>query len=524
MVKSISLLAAAATVLSCIRAAPTNMSYNKRSPFAKRGGSYQCSSDDNPSLMLTHFAAVFFGDFDTDGGQDILGPLAVQGDFKASGYYVNANGDADCSDPNDISEYALVVGTSVHANQVRVKGAADVPAETQGLQETQSSCAIKTNVSLYDFDQAQSNAIEASKTLASMKPTLMLDSNGKLTSIGTSNNDFHIVIFKSCNDGDCNPFPGQMSDPSAMLEGIGNWNGPQEMSWPSDGTLVFNIPIDSGSTFTLKGNNPTNGLDPCRTVFNFYPSDASGAYRSGDITLKRNTGSNFGGFSLAPEAHIVDGSTGAFAGTVVGQDYSWGGSGVEIHNYNAAGGSCSAFAGCFPIHDDKPPSPVRPETSSAVTATSTSMKSSTTESSMPTTTTDSSSTEATTTTGFSSSEVTTTTSSKHHDGTTSSTESPNTEATTTTDSSSTVATTTTDSSIAEATTTTSSKHHHDTTSSTGSSSIEATTTTDSSSTQATTTSTEVQTTTTTADHGGQTCPPGCAAVTVTVVEYVTISI
>lgn len=199
---------------------------------------------------MTHFSAVFFGDFDTDGGQDILGPLAVQGDFKASGYYVNANGDVDCSDPNDLSSYALVVGTSVHANQVRVKGAADVPAGTQGLQETQSSCAIKSNVGIYDFDQAQSNAIEASKTLASMKPTLILDSNGKLTSTGASSGDFHIVTFKSCNNGDCNPFPGQMSDPSAMLEGIGNWNGPQGMSWPSDGTLVFNVCMTLGPIHT----------------------------------------------------------------------------------------------------------------------------------------------------------------------------------------------------------------------------------------------------------------------------------
>ncbi|KAG1109583.1 hypothetical protein G6F42_015611 [Rhizopus arrhizus] len=236
----------------------------------------------------------------------------------------------------------------------------------------------------------------------------MLDSNGKLTSTGASNGDFHIVTFNSCNNGDCNPFPGQMSDPSAMLEGIGNWNGPQGMSWPSDGTLVFNIPIDSGSTFTLKGNNPTNGLDPCRTIFNFYPADSNGAYSSGDITLKRNTGSNFGGFSLAPEAHIVDGSTGAFAGSIVGQDYSWSGSGVEIHNYNAAGGHCSAFSGCFPIHDDEPSPPVATEASSTTaTETSTSLgSSSTSNSSKPTTTTDdstptttdSSSTEATTTT------------------------------------------------------------------------------------------------------------------------------
>ncbi|GAN07835.1 hypothetical protein MAM1_0178c07339 [Mucor ambiguus] len=338
MVKQIRLLVVAATLLSYIHAAPTNMSYNNRSPFAKRGDSFQCSSDDNPLLMLTHFAAVFFGDFDTDGGQDILGPLAVQSDFKASDYYVNANGDPDCSDPNDITGYAR----------------------------------------------------------------------------------------------------------------------------------IFNIPIDFGSPFTLKGNNPTNGLDPCRTIFNFYPSDSSGVYSSRDITLKRNTGSNFGGFSLAPEAHIVDGSTGAFSGTVVGQDYSWGGSGVEIHNYSAAGGSCSAFAGCFPIYDDQPLSPVTTETSSAATTnTSTSLKLSfTTEPSVPTTITELSST---------------------------------------------VATTSTDSSTSDGTTTTSSKHHHGTTFSTGSSS-----------TDVATSSTVAQVTTTTANHGGQTCLPSWVTATVTVVKYITI--
>lgn len=190
---------------------------------------------------MTHFSAVFFGDFNTNGGQDILGPLAVEGDFKASGYYVNANGNPDCSNPNDISGYGLVVGGSVHADQVRVKGAGDVPFGSNGLQETQNSCVINNNVGLYDFNQAKSNAISASKVFATMKPTLRLDSNGTLTFTGASNPDFHVVAFNSCNDGNCTPFPDQMSDPSAMLEGIGNWNGPQGMSWPSDGTLVFNV-------------------------------------------------------------------------------------------------------------------------------------------------------------------------------------------------------------------------------------------------------------------------------------------
>lgn len=190
---------------------------------------------------MTHFSAIIFGDFDTDGGQDILGPLAVEGKFKGSGYYVDANGDPDCSDPTDVSGYGLVVGGSVDADQIRVKGNVDVPEGTTGLQETENSCSIYNNNGIYDFDQAKSNAIAASKIFASLTPTLVLDSNGKLTSTGASNDDFQVVTFNSCNDGDCSPFPGKMSDPSAMLEGVGNWNGPQGMSWPKDSTLVFNV-------------------------------------------------------------------------------------------------------------------------------------------------------------------------------------------------------------------------------------------------------------------------------------------
>lgn len=48
-----------------------------------------------------------------------------------------------------------------------------------------------------------------------------------------------------------------MSDPSTMLKGIGNWNGPQGMSWPSDGTLVFSVYLfliknDKNCIVTLK--------------------------------------------------------------------------------------------------------------------------------------------------------------------------------------------------------------------------------------------------------------------------------
>ncbi|KAI9486218.1 MAG: hypothetical protein EXX96DRAFT_604411, partial [Benjaminiella poitrasii] len=370
-------------------------------PLLDKRDSWVCSDDSDASHMLTHFSGVFFGDFDTDGGKDILGPLAVEGNFKASGYYVNANLDVDCSD-DSIDSFGLVVGGSVDASDIRIRGNADVPNGSSGLQETISSCKIAQGSSNFDFDQAKNNAIKASKVLASMEPTLQLDSNGKLTSIGSSKDGFNVLTLNTCNGGNCNLFPGEMSDGSAFLEGKGNWNGAQGMSWPTDGTLVINVPVSEGETFTIAGNNPTMGMDPCITIFNFYPSDSNGKYTSGSITVERNTGGNFGGLTLAPEASIVDSSTGAFAGTIIGGDYSWDGSGVEIHTYATAGGSCTTFGGCLPIADNNPPAPPISSTTTTKSAT----KSSTTTTKKMTTTTGK---HSTTTSGTSSTESATTT-------------------------------------------------------------------------------------------------------------------
>lgn len=52
MVKTAGLIVASATILLCIQAAPTNVSYKRSSPFEKRGDSYVCSSDGNASLMV----------------------------------------------------------------------------------------------------------------------------------------------------------------------------------------------------------------------------------------------------------------------------------------------------------------------------------------------------------------------------------------------------------------------------------------------------------------------------------------
>lgn len=77
--------------------------------------------------------------------------------------------------------------------------------------------------------------------------------------------------------------------------------------------------------------------------------DKQGNFDSnGDFTLNRETGSQLEGLVIAPRAHIRDGNTGNFAGTVIGNDYTWldPSAGVEIHDWAAAG--CPNFGGCIP--------------------------------------------------------------------------------------------------------------------------------------------------------------------------------
>lgn len=112
------------------------------------------------------------------------------------------------------------------------------------------------------------------------------------------------------------------------------------------------VPVTSGDTITLRTNAPTHGFNSCNTIYNFYPVDENGNFDpDGEITIHRETGSQFEGLVIAPLAHIRDGNIGNFAGTVVGRDYDWldQSAGVEIHDWRAAG--CSNYSGCLPTDD-----------------------------------------------------------------------------------------------------------------------------------------------------------------------------
>lgn len=130
------------------------------------------------------------------------------------------------------------------------------------------------------------------------------------------------------------------------------------------------VPVTAGSTITLSTNAPTHGFNSCNVIYNFYPVDENGDYYpDGQFTINRETGSQFEGLVIAPRAHIRDGNTGSFAGTVIGYDYAWldPSAGVEIHDWTAAG--CSNFNGCVPT--SVVPNPTPTDTGSIIPTTDT---------------------------------------------------------------------------------------------------------------------------------------------------------
>ncbi|KAI8141928.1 hypothetical protein BJV82DRAFT_154377 [Fennellomyces sp. T-0311] len=146
-----------------------------------------------------------------------------------------------------------------------------------------------------------------------------------------------------------NIFPDKMSYPNHIFYGNGNWNGVQGSSYPTDKTIIFNIPVDNGGSITLASNQSSNGLSACKTIYNFYPVDSNGVYDAdGTFTIYRQTCGELHGFVLVPRAHIRDGTTGASNGQVIGLDYAWStGNGVAIKNYASTG--CQYFNGCIPL-------------------------------------------------------------------------------------------------------------------------------------------------------------------------------
>ncbi|KAL9538625.1 hypothetical protein MBANPS3_010788 [Mucor bainieri] len=317
----------------------------------------RCRDDKFPTnQVLDRFTGIFFGDFITYDSLASLGPLAVEGDFSAPNYVVNANHGAICSRTRSFPSYALVVGGNVDTQNTMAYGSAYING-TGTLDQIvieEKGCSVFDNkkTGVFSFPSVKEDLLLANQLLAEHEPTAFLLRTGTLTPFRDRQMDnYEILTFHTCGQTTCSIFPKLESQPDGMFLGQGDWKGPNSPTNRAK-TYVYNIPVANGGSVTLDTTNPSAGLNICKTLFNIYPVDENGQFvPDGEFTLNRKTGGQLEGFINAPLGNIIDGSVGNFAGNVVGKSYTWEkpSDGVELHDMKAGGGSCEAYDGCMPF-------------------------------------------------------------------------------------------------------------------------------------------------------------------------------
>ncbi|KAI8089127.1 uncharacterized protein BX664DRAFT_314357 [Halteromyces radiatus] len=321
----------------------------------------QCEDSDQWGQTRGHWNGIFFGDYEVGSDQQTLGPLAIQGNFIGRNFVIDSHHAYQCDDdkPVDLDTAALVVGGAVTGGMVIARGDSYIgDLSNSDSVRTVNECATHEGVPL-DFEDHRRYWTSLSKTLAKKMPTHLIDYDDHLKPVtGQPDHWLNVFTFNTCNGFQCPLWPGFLSCPDKIFSGYDTWEGPKE-DYPSEGTIVFNIPVDDGTTFAFDSIKPSADLDYCRTIYNVYPSDAEGNYLpNGHITIRRNTLDMIKGLFLAPQADIQDGDTGRFAGMIIGDNYSWQNSahGPELADWAAGADgqcSCSYFTGCLPTCEEE---------------------------------------------------------------------------------------------------------------------------------------------------------------------------
>ncbi|KAL7330086.1 hypothetical protein PS15p_205074 [Mucor circinelloides] len=324
----------------------------------------QCVTDLVKSQvnMMQHFNGIF-GDFAIKGSEStaasIYGPIAAF-NITSNGYSYNSKSKMDCGSSNRIMRLGLM---SKHADiQGDING--DVWTENGSIDtKGTDNCAFEAVSrvqhptddlvqSLFSF--APTTIKKTSATLSTLEPdTAITSATNGLVSPGRARsfNGYRILKLPACSDRGCAATSSIETNPN-VLKGGNTWTGQYRNGLLPDEMIVFNVPVYIGGTFTISTLNVNGGISPCQAIFNFYAVNQAGAPVSdpnATFTLVRSPGVTVSGTILAPQARIIDASTGSFGGQLITLQ-SYEGHGADIKDFDAVShGQCTSRSLCWPI-------------------------------------------------------------------------------------------------------------------------------------------------------------------------------
>jgi hypothetical protein len=69
---------------------------------------------------------------------------------------------------------------------------------------------------------------------------------------------------------------------------------------------IQQVPVMDGQTFDIQTKNPSEGLNACNTIYNFYAVNQEGKYEpKGKFRLKRSSETSLKGMILAPQGKEI---------------------------------------------------------------------------------------------------------------------------------------------------------------------------------------------------------------------------
>ncbi|KAI8646787.1 hypothetical protein BD408DRAFT_439876 [Parasitella parasitica] len=326
----------------------------------------QCVADLMRSqvTMMQHFNGIF-GDFviKESTPASIYGPIAAL-NITSNGFSYNSKSKMDCRSKNYVMRLGLM---SKHA-QVQGDVNGDVWTE-KGSIDTKGT----DNCAFDALSRIQHPSQDLLQSLFSFAPTTIRGTSAKLSSLAPdtaitsvsnglvsasktrSRNGYRILKLPACSDRACTTASKLETNPN-VLKGGNTWTGQYRNGVSPDEMIVFNIPVYVGSTFTISTLDVNKGISPCQAIFNFYAVNQAGSPVSdpnASFTLVRSAGVTIGGTIIAPQARIIDASTGSFGGQLITLQ-SYEGHGADIKDFDSvSNGQCTSRSLCWPIV--KPP-------------------------------------------------------------------------------------------------------------------------------------------------------------------------
>ncbi|CEP19941.1 hypothetical protein [Parasitella parasitica] len=326
----------------------------------------QCVADlmRNQVNMMQHFNGIF-GDFSIKGSTtaSMYGPIAAL-NITSSGYSYNSRSKMDCGSKN----YVMRLGLMSKNAQVQGDINGDIWTENGSIDtKGTDNCAFDA------LSRIQHPSQDLLQSLFSFAPTTIRETSAKLSRlapdtaiasvsnglVSVSNarsfNGYRVLKLPACSDRACAVASRLETNPN-VLKGANTWTGQYKNGVLPDEMIVFNIPVYVGGTFTISTLDVNKGISPCQAIFNFYAVNQAGnpvSDPNASFTLVRSAGVVIAGTILAPQARIIDASTGSFGGQLITLQ-SYEGHGADIKDFDyASKGQCTSRSLCWPIV--KPP-------------------------------------------------------------------------------------------------------------------------------------------------------------------------